>query len=399
MRPRRPDSTPTLPAPDEDGRRHVEAVTAHVAALIGARGGWIPFADYMREVLYAPGLGYYSAGAHKLGLGGDFTTAPEISDLFSATVAAQFAQVLAQTGGSVLEAGPGTGRLAAVALRELARAGCLPDEYLLLEVSADLRERQRATIAQIAGEPALARVRWLERLPAGFTGVVFANELLDALPFERFVVSARGVERLGVALQDGRFAWRSGPADARFTGECGRVPGCSGDAAAPLPEGYAGELGVGVAPWVRSVADSLGRGVLLLLDYGLPRRHYYHPQRIAGTLRCHYRHLAHDDPFSYPGLTDISAWIDFTRVAEAAVESRLEVAGFTTQAAFLLAAGIEAQAAAGAAVAASAEVERARALRQLLLPGEMGEAIKAIALTRDADAPSGFALQDLRGSL
>jgi SAM-dependent MidA family methyltransferase len=399
MRPRRPDSTPTLPVPDAEGRRHSEAVTAHVAALIGARGGWIPFADYVREVLYAPGLGYYAAGAHKLGAGGDFTTAPEISDLFSATVAAQFAQVLAQTGGSVLEFGPGSGRLAAVALRELGRAGRLPEEYLLLEVSADLRARQRATIARLAGEPALARVRWLERLPADFTGVVFANELLDALPFERFVVTARGLERLGVALQDGRFAWRTGPADARFSAERGRVPGCGGDAAAALPEGYAGELGVAVAPWIRSVADSLRRGVLLLLDYGLPRGQYYHPQRMAGTLRCHYRHLAHDDPFSYPGLTDITAWVDFTRVAEAAVESRLEVAGFATQAAFLLAAGIEARVTEAGVATPAAEVERAHALRRLLLPGEMGEAVKAIALARDADPPSGFALQDLRGSL
>ncbi len=385
---------------DADQLAQREAIERHLASRLDAAGGWLSFYDYMREALYAPGLGYYSAGARKLGAAGDFVTAPELSDLFSATVAAQCAEVLQQCGGEVLEVGPGTGRLAAVLLRELG-AGL---RLQLLEVSADLRERQRDTIGQIAGAAALPRVRWIERLPERFTGVVFANELLDAFPVERFRMQRGGAVRLGVALQDGQRVWRpasgsdaTDPAGAsRFAAERDHTLAGLGES---LPDGYASELGIDIAPWISAIAAPLVRGAVMLVDYGLPRAHYYHPQRIGGTLRCLYRHRAFDDPLLLPGLSDITAWVDFTRVAEAASAAQLEVAGFCTQAAFLLAGGIEARLQRLAGTPDAAHVARAHAVRRLLLPGEMGEAVKVMALTRDVPAPSGFALQDLRNRL
>ncbi len=396
-----------LPVPDEAAVAQVEAVAATIRARLDAAGGWIDFAQYMSLALYAPGLGYYSAGAAKFGRDGDFVTAPEISDLFAEVLAGPFADWLTACGrGDILELGPGTGRFAGAMLRELASRRVLPESYLLLEVGADLRERQPARVRELAGATA-NRARWLDALPARFEGVVFANEVLDALPCERFTLRDGVPHRLGVGCDaDGRFDWRE------------RLPdgGCEGDDAfvrllearlpaalrADLPEGYTGEVQPALTPWIAALGAMLTRGAVLLADYGLPRRHYYHPQRAAGTLRCHYRHRAHDDPFVYPGLTDLSAWVDFTAVAEAADVAGLEVAGFSTQAAVLLGGGIEARLA--AAFEGAGETQRAtlaHGARQLLLPGEMGEAVKMMLLTRGIDgaATDAFRLQDLRRSL
>ena len=391
---------------------HLECVCAHLRERIAAAGGWLPFAEFMNQALYAPGLGYYAAGATKLGAAGDFVTAPEISDLFSEVVALQLIEGLRLAEGgstarrgaaSVLELGPGSGRLAAVALREMQRLDALPDAFLLLEVSADLRERQRATIARIAGADALRRVRWLERLPEHLTGVIFANEVLDALPVERFVMRHGHAQRLGVVAAGGGFAWQPSAgtatdADPRFSLERDQV--LTQALRQPLPEGYVGELGIGIAPLIRALGTALDCGVVMLVDYGLPRSPYYLPERVRGTLRCHFRHRAHDDPLLLPGLTDITSWVDFTRVAEAADDCGLAVAGFATQAAWLLAGGLEQRFAAVLQSGDVARVRRAHEARQLLLPGEMGEAVKVIALTRGVQAvPSGFRLQDLRDRL
>ena len=388
-----------------------EAAAAHAAAVRGAlrerleRERWIPFADYMRFALYAPGLGYYSAGAAKFGAEGDFVTAPEISPLFAATCAAPIAATLeALGGGSMLEFGPGSGRFAAGVLQALGRAGRLPAEYLLLEVSADLRERQQAQLAR-AGADAPCPLRWLERLPDRFDGVVFANEVLDAMPCERFVMRDGEPWRLGVSWQGEAPGWAERRPDGSRAGDAEfaqAIAGALSGLATSLPEGYRGELNVDLPAWVAAVGATLGRGIVMLVDYGLPRGHYYHPQRTDGTLRCHHRHRAHGDPFAQPGLTDLTAWVDFTAVAEAADASGLQVAGFTTQAAFLLGSGVEARYA-EALEAADSGVARARlahGLRQLLLPGEMGEAVKVMVLARGCEIDSpGLALQDLRGSL
>ncbi len=383
-----------MPPLSADEAAHSRAVAERIAAEVRSAGGWLSFEQFMALALYAPGLGYYSAGSVKLGAGGDFTTAPEMSDLFSRCVAAQCLEVL-EDGGQILELGAGTGRMAAVVLTELAARGRLPQRYAILEVSADLADRQRQRLAAL---PAALRERvvWLERLPERpFEGVILANEVLDALPCRRFTLQQGALRELGVALEGGRMVERSAAADAALSAEWERL---RAELPAPLPDGYVSEMSLRVAPWLAGVVRSLRRGAVLLFDYGLPRAQYYHPQRLAGTLRCHFKQRVHDDPYANLGVQDITAWVEFTRVAEAASACGLEVAGFVTQAAFLLGTGIEryiAEAADGVEHA-----RRAGEARRLLLPGEMGEAFKVMALTRDFDPPlAGFALQDLRVSL
>jgi SAM-dependent MidA family methyltransferase len=381
----------TLPALSAPEQHQSHAVLAAVQGALARGGGWLSFEDYLRIVLYAPGLGYYSAGATKFGAGGDFITAPELSELFGRCVARQCAEVL-RDGADVLEFGAGTGRLAHGLLSALAEAGTLPRRYFILELSADLRQRQQATLAQLP--PSLrARVEWLEALPREpVNGVMLANEVADALPFERFVVTPEGWCARGVSLDSrGRLVAADRTPSSALQAEFERV---AQDLPEPLGEGYESELCPLLGPWVAALAAALGSGVALLFDYGLGRREYYHPQRSAGTLRCHFRQRAHEDPFLHPGLQDISAWVDFTRVAEAATDAGLTLNGYCTQAAFLLALDIEAQ------LAAVEGLERARLAsqaRQLLLPGEMGESVKVMALSREPGLKlRGFAQQDLR---
>jgi SAM-dependent MidA family methyltransferase len=372
-----------LPPLTVDEAQHSQAARRLIQERIVQAGGWLSFEQFMELALYAPGVGYYSAGSVKLGAGGDFITAPELSDSFSRCVANQCAEVLAVTGGGIFEFGAGSGRMAAAILQALPE---LPEFYRILEVSADLRERQRE---RIAGLPrALSeRVSWVERLPAApIRGVMLANEVLDALPCKRFVL------RDGVALEVGvRIGDDGGIIEslALPPTELVLVPELSA-----LAEGYRSEVCPRVRPWIASLADSMEQGVALLFDYGLPRAHYYHPQRDHGTLRCHFKQRAHDDPYINIGVQDITAWVDFTAVAESAVDAGLDVLGFVTQAAFLLGTGLEAQAPGGSGIE---QARWASEARQLLLPGEMGETFKAIALGKSSDAPlRGFALQDLR---
>ncbi len=383
--------TPPLTA---DEAAHSHALGERIALEARAAGGWLTFERFMDLALYAPGLGYYSAGSVKIGAGGDFVTAPELSDLFSRCVAEQCAQLL-EHGGEILEVGAGTGRMAAAVLSELAARNCLPERYAILEVSAELADRQRRRIAALP--PGLAeRVVWLERLPERpIDGVILANEVLDALPCRRLRIQNGAILELGVAVDGQMLCERAAPAEPPLAQEWTRL---AAQWPAPLPEGYVSEICLRVGPWLAGIADCLKRGAMLLFDYGLPRAHYYHPQRLAGTLRCHYKHRVHDDPYVNLGVQDITAWVDFTRVAEAALECGLEVAGFATQAAFLLATGIERQV--GEATDPVEHARRAGEARRLLLPAQMGEAFKVMALTRGLDVPlCGFALQDLRGSL
>ncbi len=394
-------SVTTLPQLSAVERAHSERVSAHIRDFIAAQGGVIGFDTYMRLALYAPGLGYYSAGAAKLGGEGDFVTAPEISSLFSRCVARQVAEILRVTGGDILELGAGLGTLAADVLAELAALDCLPDRYLILEVSADLAERQRARLAQLPASLA-RRVQWLERWPErAMRGVVLANEVLDAMPVERFVLRDAGGERRVRALARGqhRRGISSGAKPPPSPELEHAVAGIVDSLPAPLPDGYVSEVCLAFQPWIASLAAQLEQGVALLIDYGLPRAHLYHPQRVAGTLRCHFRHRAHDDPFVNVGLQDITAWVDFTRVAEAADSAGLEVLGFATQAAFLIGAGMESLLSTEMQLAAEDLQRQARLAgeaRRLMLPGEMGEVFKVIALGRGFEAPlSGFSTQEL----
>lgn len=387
------ESRPSLPEPDADELAHAAAVRARIDAAIGAAGGRLSFERYMDLALYAPGLGYYVAGARTFGRDGDFVTAPELSPLFGATLARQCAEVLERTGGAIVEFGGGSGRLAAALLAELAAQDALPASYCIVELSPALRERQRATIAASA-PGALSRVHWLCDAPAApFDGVVIANEVLDALPVRLFVRD-HGVDfERGVTHDaDGELAWTRWPADAALSAA---IASCFETA----PEHYASEVNLRARAWIADLRRFLRRGVALLIDYGDARYARYHAQRDGGSLRCYFRHRVLDDPLRHPGLQDITASVDFTRVAEDASAAGFDVLGYATQASFLLACGIED--CLHARCAGSTEYARlALEARVLLLPQEMGTRCKVIALGRDyADALRGFQLRDERHRL
>ena len=385
-------TAPDLPAPDPAARAHGERVVAHLRNAIADAGGAIPFARFMELALYAPGLGYYSAGSRKLGAEGDFITAPEIAPLFSRTLARAIVPLLdALPDARLLEVGAGSGRMAADVLAELAAGDRHPD-YAILERSAELRERQQATLAEVgfAGQ-----AEWLDALPAQFTGIVLANELLDALPVHRVVWQEGELREAWVGWDQDAFVWRPGPlTDPRLAGRFAairkRVP--------DLPDPYISEINLAAEDWIATLGERLGRGAILLIDYGYGRAEFYHPQRREGTLTCHYRHHRHADPFFLPGLQDITAHVDFTAVADAALAAGLRVAGYTTQAHFLLGSGLPELA--GFSDDPREQLETANQIRRLTLPQEMGETFKVMLLTRDLDVPlPGFALRDLRDRL
>lgn len=393
-------SVTTLPPLNDLERAHSGRVAEHIREFMTAHGGVIGFDAFMRLALYAPGLGYYSAGATKFGGAGDFVTAPEVSSLFSRCLARQVADILEFTGGDVLELGAGLGTMAADVLTELAALERLPERYLIMEVSADLAARQRARIGALPATLA-SRVEWLERWPAQtMRGVVLANEVLDAMPVARFRLrgtpGAQVVRALGVSDVGRGFAWAETDPPPELEHA---VSGMLAALPAPLPDGYESEICLAFQPWVASLAAQLEHGVALLIDYGLPRAHLYHPERVTGTLRCHFRHRAHDDPFMNVGLQDITAWVDFSRVAEAADSAGLETLGFATQAAFLIGAGMESLLTTEMGLAADDVQHRARLAgeaRRLMLPGEMGEIFKVIALGRGFHEPlAGFSTQQL----
>ena len=367
-----------LPEPDAYALAHSERLVQHIRDQIGAHGGWIGFARYVELALYAPGLGYYMAGARKLGREGDFVTAPEISPLFGETLARQVAQALDAGLEEVLEIGAGSGALAASLLAELERVGQMPRRYLILELSADLRERSRDTIAARAPH-LMERVAWLNRLPTTFRGVILGNEVLDAMPIHLIRIADAGVEEAGVqAAPDGSLGWAWRPASGDLSDA---VRGLQ------LPAGYVTEIGLVARAFVRSVAESLDRGLVLFIDYGFPRNEYFHPQRAAGTLMCHYRHHAHDDPFFLPGLQDITSHVDFSAIADAGVDCAMALLGYTTQAQFLINCGITDVLSRVPAEDAARYLPLANQANRLLSPAEMGELFKVIAFGKGFDAP------------
>ena len=379
-----------LPTPEADALAHSEQLCALIRAEIAAGAGWIPFARYMELSLYAPGLGYYTAGARKLGRAGDFITAPEMTPLFGQTLAHQAAQVLESGADQILEIGAGSGALAAALLTELERMQRLPRNYYILEVSPDLRERERDLLAQRVPQ-LLERVIWLNRLPTLYQGLVIGNEVLDAMPAHVIRNGPAGLEEAGVTLQDQRFAWAWRPAGAELQAAA---------EALALPQGYQTEIQLVACGFVRSLAQAMARGVILLVDYGFPRHEYYHAERSEGTLMCHYRHRAHADPFFLPGLQDITCHIDFSAVASAGEDAGLELLGYTGQAQFLINCGITDIMLRIPPENAALYLPQASAAQQLLSPAEMGELFKVIAFGKDYAAPLiGFASGDRRASL
>jgi len=373
-------SEPVLPAPSPEALAHSQRLREAIVAEISSGGAWIPFTRYLELALYAPGLGYYAAGARKFGAEGDFVTAPEISPLFARLLARQVAQALALVGGDVLELGPGSGVLARDLAAELAVLGASPPCYRLLEVSADLRERQQTLLAGAA-----QRFEWLDRLPEKFTGVVLANEVLDVVPFHLVArIGGEWFER-GVGVDAGALAWRD-----RSLGE-----GALRDRARrAFPQGdgdYLSEIGLAGEALAQTLCERLERGLVIFIDYGFAAREFYHPQRSEGTLRCHYRHRFHGDPFLYPGLQDITAHVDFSAIAASGEMAGAQALGFSTQAGFLVSCGLAELVAASDPSQAAAHLKLTNALNRLVSPAEMGELFKVLALGKGiADPLSGF---------
>lgn len=384
-----------LPAPSTEAIAASAALTDLIAREIKNQG-WISFARYMELALYAPGLGYYAGGAHKFGdaqSGGDFLTAPELTPLFGQALARQVAQVLAASKPHVIEVGAGSGRLAADLLLALDALDHAPERYEILELSGELRARQAATIARHAPQ-LLSRVHWLDALPEKFSGCLIGNEVLDAMPTHTVVWRENSLFESGVALAENatgeQLTLAERPASQALINAAEILP-----VAAP----YRGEISLAVRAWVAELAGRIECGAMILLDYGLPRRELYHPQRDGGTVRCHYRHRVHDDPFWYPGLSDITSHVDFTAVAEAGFDAGLSVLGYTNQAQFLINCGIgellqrigEGKKVGAGETAttdtASANLRANGAVSVLLSPNEMGELFKVIALGRGMPQP------------
>jgi SAM-dependent MidA family methyltransferase len=387
---------PTIPTPSADARQHSAKLVELLKEDISKNGGYITFARYMDLVLYAPGLGYYSAGNQKFGSAGDYITAPEISQLFAKCVARQCQEVLNKLGtGIILELGAGSGKFAAELLLELEQIDCLPDQYQILEVSADLRSKQNHYLAN-ACPHLLKRINWLDKLPTQpIKGIIFANEVLDALPAHSFHIDDNQPKERCVTMVHGQLEWLSVPpttAELQHKLE-------SLQQEFDLANGYGSEINLMIPALINSLNDVLDQGLILLFDYGYGRNEYYHPDRHQGTQMCYYQHHRHDDPFKYIGLQDITTHVDFTSVAEAASNVELQVTGYTTQASFLLACGII-DFAAAKNLSPAEQYQQNQAIRLLTLPSQMGELIKVMALCKHFDEPLiGFSLFDRRQDL
>lgn len=387
-----------LPPPDADALAHSERLRLRIQEQIIAAGGAIPFSRFMELCLYAPGLGYYSAGATKFGEAGDFVTAPELGPLFAACVADSVAPVLRQLGpqAEFVELGGGSGAFAEVALKKLLALDALPARYAILEPSADLRARQGERLRAQLNPLLYDLVEWLDAPPAQpWNGVLFANEVIDALPTPRFTLRDGEVFEEHVALDgEGRFIRADRPADALLSAAVRHVERQRG---APFPDGYRSELLPQLPYWLQAVIGGLRAGALLFVDYGYARGEYYNAQRSDGTLRAFRRHHLVEDVFACPGLQDLTASVDFTALAEAGTSAGFDLAGYCTQAAFLIGNGLEANL---AAAEARARDEAARHnLRQqakrLTLPTEMGERFQAMGFARDVEFGHAFLAGDL----
>ena len=385
--------TKDLPVPGDLAQQNSEKLIVLIKDEIDKNKGAISFQRYMELVLYAPGLGYYAAGSNKLGEEGDFITAPEISPLFSQSLAKAILPSLNQDQ-IILEVGAGRGRMAADILIYLKQQNKLPKEYWILELSADLRERQRNTIKDLVPE-LIDRVKWLDSLPENFSGVVLANELLDAMPVQLFQKNDNDINEVHVVWRDDKFAFLlQSSFDERLMT---RVKDIEDELGFEFNSGYVSEINFSAEDWIKSIAESLQQGIIVLIDYGFPRHEYYHEQRVQGTMMCHYRHRTHPDVFVYPGLQDITAHVDFTAMADAALEANLKVMGYTNQVSFLMGAGIMELAAINENDSLAEQMVTTSQIKKLTLPHEMGELFKVIGFSKNTDVSlPAFEFRDLR---
>ncbi len=385
-----------LPAPSPDALKHQQKLLRLLDKMIESKGP-ISFAEFMAIALYAPGLGYYSAGSQKFGASGDFVTAPEISVLFSRCLGRQCFEILTQLGGdaSILELGAGSGKMAGDLLLTLKEFQRLPVLYYILEVSADLRQRQYAHLKKLLPDY-IDNIIWLDKLPEKpFKGIILGNEVIDAMPVEIFRVGEEN-QILEAKVSHENDAWQWHFVESQRPALIEAVAQLQTQLAYQFPAGYTSEINLGLAPWCQSISDVLAQGVMLFIDYGFSRHEYYHPSRHMGTLMCHYRHHAHPDPFRFIGLQDITAHVDFTALALASHQAGCQVRGFTTQAAFLLANGLLDE----ISNDAQTQIKLSQQIQTLTGAHEMGELFKVMALSKDFDFPlQGFALRDFRHRL
>lgn len=381
-----------LPRPDSESLAHCRKVSASIREAIEESDGSISFAEYMQLALHAPGLGYYDVGTTKFGEAGDFVTAPEVSPLFGRVVARQCREILDQlSNGRILELGAGSGKLAVDILKKLTDLKSVPDRYLILETSADLTQRQQEKIRDELPDMQ-ERVEWLTQLPDSLEGVVIANEVADALPVERFARGEGVVFQMHVVAGDSGFVWSRRPAPALLTTAVQKIEADIGE---ELAHGYESEVSLGLSDWIGQIAGCLRNGLILLFDYGVSRREYYAPDRDQGWLRCHFRHHAHNEALIYPGIQDLTSWVDFTAIAESAIRHGLGIAGFVTQAHFLLNGGLEDELAGMSELPIAEQLELSRQVKLLTLPGEMGESFKCMGLSRgEMTAVSAFGNAD-----
>jgi SAM-dependent MidA family methyltransferase len=376
----------TLPKPSDAAHRHSQAVEKTIQNEIKAAGGWVSFANFMQLVLYAPCLGYYSSGSHKFGSAGDFVTAPEISSLFGRTLAKQTTQILKQVKQSdILEFGAGSGKLALDLLLELEKTECLPRNYFILEVSAELRQRQQTLFTNNAPQ-LIPLLQWMDRLPAKFSGLMLANEVLDAMPVHLVVWRGNQFFERGVTYKNEAFVWKERPLRDGALFEAAAKLGAQHNLSNERYS-YTSEINLVIPSFITSLASILQHGLILLIDYGFGAKEYYHPQRNQGTLMCHYRHHAHDDPFYLPGLQDITSHVDFSAATEAAGNTSLELMGYTTQAHFLINCGITEILSQTPADHMGKYLPLSNQLQKLVSPAEMGELFKVIAFGKNIGQP------------
>ena len=369
-----------LPEPERDAQAASATLQQLIADDIAQHGGWIPFARYMQLALYTPRSGYYSGGAMKLGREGDFTTSPEITPLFGAALAQPVAHLLAQTAPQLVEFGAGSGKLAHDLLTELALLGVTVERYAIVELSGELRARQQQMLA------AFPQVEWLDGLPTAFSGVALGNEVLDAIPVHLVQKTAAGWREIGVTRANARLAYQARDCDTTLGAH---IAAQITDADA-LPDGYLTEIHPQAVGFMHSLATMLAAGeagAAIFIDYGFPAHEYYLPERNQGTLMCHYRHRAHADPFFLPGLQDITAHVDFSAIAQAAIDSGLEVLAYMNQAAFLLGAGIGELLLRTPPENVTHYLPQAGAVQTLLSPSEMGELFKVLMVGKNVDLP------------
>jgi len=368
-----------LPAPSTDQVDHSQRLIEHIVEHIESAGGMISFYQYMQHCLYEPGLGYYAAGSTKFGREGDFVTAPEISSLFGQSLANQAARLFEQgLAPAILEFGAGSGKLCVDIITRLQDLQIEWQSYQILETSADLQQRQKVYLQQHLPAAAFKRVTWLHELPDGFNGLVLGNEVLDAMPVNVVLKNERWIE-LGVGFSEQKFQWVEWSRDSDAVRGIQRIDADNG-----LENNYCTELNLNFGPWCKSLAQSCEQVVVLMIDYGYEQRQYYHPSRQSGTLMCFYQHRSHPDPFVYPGLQDITAFVDFDAFADAALDAGFAILALTTQADFLLRNGLLelVQQAPGDDIQ---QLALSQQIKTLTLPGEMGEKFKVIVLQKGVD--------------